>query len=158
MLDAIKAFFEERIAPGARADARDHEHSLALACTALLAEMMRIDYESDPAEEALILSTVRHRFGLEEAQAQALLALARQEARDSTDYFQFTSLINERYDAAQKLELIQTLWELALADDRVSDHERHLMRKLAELLHVPHGDHMAAKGRAQDKSAGRGQR
>ncbi|MEZ5741048.1 MAG: TerB family tellurite resistance protein, partial [Burkholderiaceae bacterium] len=128
------------------------ERSLALACTALLAEMMRIDYETDPAEEAMILSTVRSRFGLDDADAQALVALAHQQARDSTDYFQFTSLINERYDAAQKLELIETLWELALVDARISDHERHLMRKLAELLHVPHGDHMAAKGRAQARS------
>jgi uncharacterized tellurite resistance protein B-like protein len=41
------------------------------------------------------------------------------------------------------------MWSVAWADDELSPHERHLMRKIVDLLHVPHGDAAAAQARAR---------
>jgi uncharacterized tellurite resistance protein B-like protein len=42
------------------------------------------------------------------------------------------------------------MWRVAYADDELSAHELHLMRKIAGLLHVPDGDYIAAKLRAKE--------
>lgn len=149
MLDTILSFFDRRIAPGVRDG--DH-HSVALACCALLAEMVRVDAEVRPVERATLRKVAIEQFRLGEAEADELLALAEREAAEATDYFQFTSLINRHFDQAQKIALVEGLWRVALADDEISAHERHMMRKLESLLHITAADHIAARERA--KAAG----
>ena len=41
------------------------------------------------------------------------------------------------------------MWQVAYADKKISAHENHLMRKLADLLHISHADYIAAKMRAK---------
>jgi uncharacterized tellurite resistance protein B-like protein len=41
------------------------------------------------------------------------------------------------------------MWQVAYADGRISAHENHLMRRMADLLHIGHGDYVAAKMRAK---------
>ena len=66
----------------------------------------------------------------------------------ATDYYQFTSLINEFYTQQQKRELITRLWHMAYADNRIHKFEEHLVRRLADLLHVPHSAFMQSKHEA----------
>jgi uncharacterized tellurite resistance protein B-like protein len=37
------------------------------------------------------------------------------------------------------------MWQVAYADNQISAHENHLMRKIASLLYIPHKDYIAAK-------------
>jgi uncharacterized tellurite resistance protein B-like protein len=53
------------------------------------------------------------------------------------------------------LKVIEGMWAVAWADAEISAHERHLMRKIVDLLHVPHADAVAAQARARETS-GRG--
>lgn len=147
MLKSIRDFFDQRI--GGAAPARDPQHALRLATAALLAEMVRIDREVTPEEQALAQRAIRERFGLSEAETTELLALADAEVRQSTDYYQFTSLINRGFSQADKEQVIELLWRVAYADAELSAHELHLMRKVAGLLHVPDSAYIAAKMRAK---------
>jgi len=74
--------------------------------------------------------------------------------RQATDYFQFTSLINRHFSMDQKIRVIELMWSVAWADDELSPHERHLMRKIIDLLHVPHGDAVAAQARVRAERGG----
>jgi uncharacterized tellurite resistance protein B-like protein len=47
------------------------------------------------------------------------------------------------------------MWRVAYADERLDAHELHLMHRIADLLHVPHPDSIAAKMRAKEKEGGR---
>jgi uncharacterized tellurite resistance protein B-like protein len=47
------------------------------------------------------------------------------------------------------VEIIERLWQIAFADNHLDKHEEHLVRKVADLLHVPHRDFIAAKKRAR---------
>ena len=78
------------------------------------------------------------------------LALAESEARNANDYWQFTSIINKRFTQPQKVRVIELLWEVAYADAGLNAYEEHLIRKLADLLHISHGDYITAKLRARD--------
>ena len=125
------------------------QHAIQLATAALLVEVARIDSESTEAESAAVMRAVREKFGLEADEAAALIELAEAEMRQAGDYFQFTSLVNRHFSAPQKLAIIEMMWRIAYADAALSAHENHLMRKIGDLLHIPHGDFIAAKMRAQ---------
>jgi uncharacterized tellurite resistance protein B-like protein len=147
VLRRIRQFFDQHL--GESALARDPEHVLRLAVGALLLEMIRMDGEDRPEQRAAVERAVRTSFDLSEDEAAELLDLAEAERAESTDYFQFTSLINGAYTPAQKQQLVETLWRVAYADDVLHRHEEYLVRKVADLLHVPHGAFIAAKHRAR---------
>ena len=143
MLKHIKNFFDQHLAPEAIAD--DPEHVLRLAIGSLLLEMTHMDGEVWPEQRAAVETIVLEHFDLAEDEAAELLELAEEERSESTDYFQFTSLINNVYTQEQKLRLIELLWRIAYAIETLHRYEEHLVRKIADLLHVPHSAFIAAK-------------
>jgi len=148
MLKRIKDFFDERLAPNAVTADENSEHMLALATGALLLEMVYMDGELRPEQCEAVKTEVLEHFGLDEEEAAKLLELAEAERADSTDYFQFTSLINNNYAQEQKVVLVERLWRIAYANESLHIYEEHLVRKIAELLYVPHRAFIAAKHRA----------
>jgi uncharacterized tellurite resistance protein B-like protein len=148
MLDAINTFFRKHIAPANTAPLTD-THRGKLAAAALLAEVVYADHDISSQERDALLVGIRSRFELSDAEAQELMALAQKEARDATDLHQFTSQINQHFTDAQKLWLIEELWRMAYADQTLHRHEEYLVRKVADLIHVPNTAAMAAKHRAQ---------
>lgn len=148
MLKAIADFFDRQLG-GADAQTRP-QHTIELATAALLAEMARIDGEIEPREREVAQQAIREKLGLDDDEAAELLALADQEARQATDYYQFTSLINRHFDAAQKMRVIELMWRVALSDGEIDAHERHLIRRIADLIHVPHADFVHAQLRARE--------
>ena len=151
MLKAIREFFDAHI--GAEASGRDAQHAIQLATAALLVEVGRLDRDIDAAERAALLRAVRGRFGLDAGEAETLIDLAEAEAREATDYYQFTSLINKHFTPEQKQRVIEHMWTIAYADAELNLYEEHLVRKIADLLYVPHATVIAAKIRARDGAA-----
>jgi uncharacterized tellurite resistance protein B-like protein len=152
LLKAIRDFFEQNLAPSDKPAGR--RHTLELATATLLAEVMRLE-GVDPAERAAILAAVRSQFRLEPAEAEELVRLAEEESREAHDYYQFTSLIREHYSQEDRQAIVELMWRIAYADSHLSAHELHVIRKIADLLYVPHAAYIAAKMRA--KEAGRGE-
>lgn len=145
MLKSIRRFFEREMEPGIR---DGDEHALRLATAALLIETARQDETVTAAECDAVTRAVRDRFGLTEEEAENLMRLAEEEMRGATDYYQFTSLINRHLDHAQKIHMVESLWRVAAADGSVDRYEEHLVRRIAELLYLSHGEFIAAKHRA----------
>lgn len=146
MLHSIKKFFADKLQP----EKDDAEHALRLATAALLIEVMRMDGRVQAAERQQVVRLLTHQFGLEATQVEKLIALAEEEATKASDYHQFTSLINRSYKAADKVKVIERLWQVAYADGHLDKHEEHLVRKISRLIGVPHKDFIAAKQRARD--------
>lgn len=148
MLNAIREFFDRHLGAS---DAPDNEdHRIRVATAALLTEMVRMDGEVDDGERKAALDAVRAKFDLTEDEAATLIALAEEEVRQAPDYFQFTSLINKHFTPEQKARVIEHMWTIAYADSALSRYEEHLVRKIADLLYVPHATVVATKIRARD--------
>jgi uncharacterized tellurite resistance protein B-like protein len=147
VLKSIREFFERNLATGA--DVRPARHTIELATAALLIEVVRCDTEITDEERRSVHDAVREKFGLGAEEAETLIRLAEDEVAQANDLFQFTSLINRDFSQPQKQRVIELMWRAALADARISAHENHVLRRIAELLHVTHGDYIAAKARAQ---------
>lgn len=149
MLDAIKAFFEEHIALRGPDTPQDQEHRLRVAVAALLTEVVRMDEEIAEVERAQVLASIAEKFELDAKEAAELMALAEEEAQAATDFYQFTSQINLAFSPVQKVKLIEHMWRVAYADGTLHKYEEHFIRKLADLLHVPHQKFIATKLRVR---------
>jgi uncharacterized tellurite resistance protein B-like protein len=147
MLASLREFFDRRLGTPAAAC---NPHTIELATAALLIEVARTDREILPVERTAMAIAVRDKFALAEEDANELVRLAEDEAHRATDTYQFTSLINRHFSAEQKERVIELLWRVAYADGRLDVHESHVIRKIADLVHVPHGAYIAAKMRARD--------
>ena len=151
MLSTLKDLFDSLVGVPSAAPEADTEHRLRLATAVLLVEVMRADPEHvNPAERAAVLSALREKFALADDEAARLVELAESTARRSTDYFSFTSAINDHFDMAQKIRMVELMWRVAYADGRLGAHENHVLWRVADLLHVPHGAYVSAKMRARD--------
>ena len=150
MINGIRDFFNQMIAPAASSPGVASQHALHVATAALLLEMMRMDNSVTDAETAAVTGALQTRFGLAAQEVDTLMEFAAEEAKQATDYFQFTSLINKSFSREQKIEVVENLWQVAFADGRLDAHEQHFMRKIADLLYVPHADYVGAKQRARD--------
>jgi uncharacterized tellurite resistance protein B-like protein len=140
MLEAIRRFVSERLIGAADLPAgvagRAGPSRVQLAACALLLELAHADGEFTAEERQHIERSLVRQFGLDEATGAELLRLAEAERAQSLDHFQFTRLIAAEYDLGQKMQLAEVMWGVILADGRLSDHEAHLVRKLASLMQL----------------------
>lgn len=150
MLDAIKRFFDDRLAPRAQAPGpAEREHALRLAAAALLFEVVRADHVVNNEERLVMRAALQSGFGLAEAEADELMRLAELESRGASSLFEFTHLVDQGFTPEQKKRVVELLWLVAFADAEKHPLEEHLVRKVSGLLHVPHPDFIDAKIRAR---------
>ncbi|MCZ8177224.1 MAG: TerB family tellurite resistance protein [Burkholderiaceae bacterium] len=150
MLRTLRELFDTLLPPpGSTAGAAaDDEHRLRLATAALLVEVMRADGHFGAAEQSAVRAGLVEKFELAPDEAERLVELATSTAQEATDLFGFTTRLNERFTDAQKLRMVELMWAVAYADGQLADHERHLMWRVADLLHVPQGAYVLARQRA----------
>jgi uncharacterized tellurite resistance protein B-like protein len=145
MLNQLKLFFDDHLRLSAPEESS--EEKLQLSCAALFLEMMMMDEVVEAKEQDVILELMRNNFSLSTEQATTLIELAELQRKQATDYFQFTSLINNHYSDEQKISLIESLWKVAFVDGVLDMHEEYLVRKISDLLHISHTDFIKAKNR-----------
>jgi len=121
------------------------ENSLQLACTVLLAEVMRADGNSDENERAAIIKQLTQYFNLSLEELTEILNSAEQLTEQATDFYQFTSIINKNYSIIDKIKIVEMLWQVANADGEISAIEHHTIRKIADLLHLRHNEYIQSK-------------
>jgi uncharacterized tellurite resistance protein B-like protein len=119
--------------------------TLSLAVAALLVEVLRADYNVAAGERQQVVQSIGKLLGLGDAESAALMELAERQIDQSHDLYQFTSMINQSYSAAEKERLVEHLWRVARADETIHKYEEHLIRRVADLLHVSHSSFIAAK-------------
>jgi len=155
VLQSIKRFFEERVAPeAAEAEPEAREHGLRLAAAALLFEIVRADAEVKDEERTVVRAAIQGTFGLSKDETDELMRLAEEESRGATSLYEFTHLIDEAFTPEQKKRVVALLWLVAFADAKKDAHEEQLIRRIAGLLHVPHPDFIDAKIKARAESQG----
>lgn len=147
MLDQIKLFFDRHLALAA--PDQTSEEQLHVACAALLIEVMYMDDKIQTVERDSIIKRLKELFPLSLEELEALISLAEQQRAQATDYFQFTHLINKEFTADQKIKLIESLWQVAYADGNLDEYEEYMVRKVADLIYVPHTAFIMAKQRVK---------
>ena len=150
MLDAIKSLFasKSREAEAPSVSGTSSVDPVHLAACSLLLEIAYADGVFSSEERAHLEHVLERHFSLPPESGQRLIELAEKERGGSIDHFQFTRVLNERYDVGQKMVLAEVMWGLVLADGQIAEHEHYLTRKIANLLELEPGYLSTAKARA----------
>lgn len=150
MLRTLKDLFDSISTPAAALTPAQQEHSAQLATAVLLVEVMRADPAISPSERLAVVQALRGKFTLAGDELARLVELAEAQAGAMYDYHRFTSTINDHFTHPQKVKMIEAMWQVAYADAHLDTHENHVISKVAGLLHVTHGEYIAAKLHARD--------
>jgi uncharacterized tellurite resistance protein B-like protein len=145
MIQVLKALFER---PDGESEESD-QRNLRLAAAALLVETVRADFIEDAAELTKLAQLLTTSLNLEQDEVYKLIVAAQARVEKATSLYEFTQVINDHCSAEQKLQLISAMWAVAYADGDLDKYEEHLIRQVADLLHVPHSDYIHCKLKVQ---------
>jgi len=151
MIKTILEFFDKNLS--SKNETIDAEHKLKLASASLLIEMIRMDHKIEQTEHDMVKALIKKDFELSDEETESLFELAEEESKNAIDYYRFAKLINKEYDNTQKIRIIENLWHIAYADDELDKYEEHYLRKISELLHIPHKEFIKAKHRVTDSNS-----
>jgi len=134
MLDRLKQLFQPDT--GAAPSGPHSFDALQLAAAALMVEAATLDSRFDGDERDRIGQLVQERFALSSEEAADLIAEAEKAAAESVEFQGFTRAIKEGFDHAERVQLIEMLWEVVYADGTLHDYEASLLRRVTGLLYV----------------------
>ena len=148
MIKKLEAFFlslsEEATAP------EFSDEALHLASAALLVEVATIDQDFSELEKKQLQDLLVKECHLSPEESLELIDEAETASADSASLYEFTQKINQHFSEAKKIRLIENLWKIAYADDYLDKHEEHIIRRIADLIHVRHQHFIQAKIKIRD--------
>ncbi|WP_114284144.1 TerB family tellurite resistance protein [Candidatus Halocynthiibacter alkanivorans] len=119
-----------------QADAPIPELDAHLALTALLVRVARADGDYSAEEAARIARVVSNRYGLDAAGAADLLGQAETLEAEAPDTVRFTRAIKDAVPYEEREAVVESLWDIVLADGVREQHEDSLLRLVSSLLGV----------------------
>jgi len=146
MLDTLKSFLSE-FGEGTKAPPQFDANDYRLAAAALLVHVMTIDGQEKPAERDRLRDILKNQFDLDDAQTDTLIEAATAADRDAIDLYRFTSLLNRSLDEAGRLRIVEMMWEIVYADDKVNEFEDNVVWRAADLLGISSRDRIEMRRR-----------
>ena len=125
--------------------ARDDEVKLAAA--ALLVEAAKLDGFFITDERREIVHVLKDHFGITDDEARTLMEEGEKAVDQSGQLYGFTKILKDRFDPAERIQMIEMLWQVAIADGEIDHFESNLIRRVAGLLYVSDVDRGLAKQR-----------
>ena len=120
-----------------------------LAAAVLMFEVVWADHQVSETEVAAMTDLLAEQFNLKQQRVAEIVAQSRIRHEDSVGVFPFTQVINENLSEDQKYQVIKSMWTIALIDDNLDVFEEHTIRRVADLIYLPHARFIAAKREVQ---------
>ncbi len=149
MLKALHEFLDKAFSGEPAETDVDREHALKVATALLLIEVARADYQHDLVEDQTIFALIKDFFELDDHATELLIEEARRQSDRAVSLQQFTRRLHEQLSDDEKQRVVEMLWKVALADDRLDKYEDYVVRKVADLLYVRHSDLIKIRNRVR---------
>jgi len=120
----------------------------ALAAAVLLTEVIKADYAVDDTEKSAMKKAMTAL--IPERDAEVLLTEAFSTSDTANDLQKFTSIVHKHWSDEQKSDLLVGMWRVAFADEKLDKYEEHIIRRIADLLYIPHSEFIRTKLIARD--------
>lgn len=137
MIANLKKLFEANFGGTPAAGTLTRLEPIELVTATLLVELTRADFNSSEHEMTMARHLLAERFGIDAQAVQSLVEQAQTRAEQAVSLHEFTHRLNRELDPTEKSSVIEMLWRVSLADQRLDKHEEQLIRRVAGLLHVP---------------------
>lgn len=137
MFERLLSFFKEL--PGIEGRTKKmafSDEDPRLAAAALMVHVIDADGEQHEKERKRLSDLLAQAYNLQGDDLQALIKAAETAEQESVDLYRFTSVLKRHLDNAERLKLIEALWEMVYADGEVGEIEDNIMWRIAELIGV----------------------
>ena len=130
----------------------DEDQQIAVAAGVLLIEIARADddvadEEIDVAINHLKSSFQNNSFEIDDVFTKTI----KEKSEDAISLHEVTGLVNKEWDKEKKIKLLQALWKVANADNKIDKYEEYYIRKIKDLLYLSDQDFIQAKLSVIDK-------
>ena len=119
--------------------------NIQISTTALLLDIAKADEIIDENEIKIIKNILIDFFDISMDESEIIINNAKQHLEESTDRYQFCKKINAEFDYEQKIQFILSIYKIAFIDNELHYLEEHLIKQIANLLHVEHRDLIESK-------------
>lgn len=127
--------------------------TIEISTAVLLCEVMLADGKLEGSERKQLAHVISQQFQLNNEEVEQIITQALRLCENATDFYQFTSTINETYQLQERIKMLELLWQVAYADGEIASIEEHIIRKIADLLHLRHTEFIQTKLAVLNKSA-----
>ncbi len=117
----------------------------------LLIEACQIDGETGQEEVQYIKKLLINKFNFSEIDADENINTALNDNNKRIEIFSQIKIILNEMDHQERIEVIQMMWGVILADGIIDDFEANLMRRMNGLLYISGIESADAKKRALDE-------
>jgi uncharacterized tellurite resistance protein B-like protein len=124
---------------------QDESERIQIATCIILLEVAKSDDEFSSIEKTTLTAILKKKFKLSAEAAKELMEIADRKREKSIGLWEFTHLINENYSKEEKRKIIEAVWQIIYADEKLDKYEDHFVHKLAKLLQLKHNDLIEAK-------------
>ena len=156
MLDVLRQFIADIVAPSADQERSFDDTGYRLAATALLVHVVSLDGEPSAIEKRKLHSLIANRFKLDPGTADKLIASATRVEGEAVDLYRFTSVIMRTVNEEGRLRIIEMMWELVYVDGQVSEFEDNVVWRAADLLGISSRDRIDLKHRVAERRSAAG--
>lgn len=140
-----------RIKAAEAASVADAQPDVERVSASLLVEIARADHQLEAAEVEAIKRALQQSSSLPDNEVTEIVDAAVAAADDTLSLHEHIRAINEQFDRDEKVLLIEQMWRVARADGNIDAYEDYTIRKLTELLRLPHQVFIQAKLRVVGK-------
>lgn len=151
MLRSIGDFISEITGGGRQPDSFE-DTDFRLAAAALLVHVATTDNNFDEAERAKLRDVLAQRFEMGADEADRLIEAAVKADLEAVDLYQFTSILNRKFDDEGRRRVVEMMFEVAYADGQLSEFEDNIVWRAAELMHVPSRERVTIRRQVRDES------
>ena len=113
---------------------------IILASTCLLLSIADADNNIDDKELSIIDEIIQDFFNVNKEDTNAIINNAKKSLIESTDYFSFGKILNESFSITDKVDFLSCIFEVAYSDGEYHYLEEHMIKKIANILHIENKD------------------
>jgi len=124
------------------------------ALTALLIRVAKEDGHYAPSEKLIIRDIIAQRYALDPAATDALMTEAEEFETQAGDTVRITRLIKDGVPYINRVEVVEALWQVVLADDDRTDEENAFLRLVVSLIGVTDQESGLARRRVATAASG----
>ncbi|WP_417517265.1 TerB family tellurite resistance protein [Minwuia sp.] len=122
-----------------------------IGAAALLVEAALLDGTFTADERATIGAALVRQFGLTEAEASTLISQAEEIQDNAVEISRFTRAVKS-LPQARRIEILEAMWEVVLADGDLHAYEANLLRRVGGLIYVSDRENGEARQRVMARS------
>lgn len=128
-----------------RNEDRGNSGELNRALAVLMLEIAQSDFSETEEETRAVLAGLLIHTEQGAQSAEDLLTVARSDKANSAGLYEFTRRACTEMRIEERCDFVAQLWRIAYADGVIDKYEEAAIRKMSELLYVPHQEFIKAK-------------